>query len=137
MGSLVQLLFVCCLTSQQHASVSLGRICSDNFTYCHNEMEVADQTFHLIQSQYTDPGPTSPSTDPITPGAWQDSHWSTNFHVTRPPPTKKAWLKRDSNPGSSTLKADALTTRPVQIDGLKPEPFITMYQIVHFNCYFC
>ena len=38
------------------------------------EIEVADQTFHLTQSQYTDTGPTSPSADPITPGAWQGSH---------------------------------------------------------------
>ena len=73
------LLFVGCLTSQQHASVSQGRICSDNFTCCHTEIEVADQTFHLTQSQCTDTGPTSPSTDPITPGAWQGSHWSANF----------------------------------------------------------
>ena len=43
-------LFAGCLTSQQHASVSQGRICSDNFTCCHTEIEVADQTFHLIQS---------------------------------------------------------------------------------------
>ena len=34
-------LFVGCLTSQQHASVSQGRICSDNFTCCHTEVEVA------------------------------------------------------------------------------------------------
>ena len=27
-------------------------------------IEVAEQTFHLIQSQYTDTEPTSPSTDP-------------------------------------------------------------------------
>ena len=64
--------FVCllvgCLTSQQHASVSQGRICTDNFTCCHTEIEAADQTFHLTQSQYTDTGPTSPSADPITPG---------------------------------------------------------------------
>ena len=75
--------FVCwlvgCLTSQQQASVSQGRICSDNFTCCHTEIEVADQTFYLTQSQYTDTGPTSPSADPITPGAWQGSHWSANF----------------------------------------------------------
>ena len=58
-----------CFTSQQHASVSQGRICTDNCTCCHTEIEVADQTFHLTQSQYTDTGPTSPSTDPITPGA--------------------------------------------------------------------
>ena len=68
-----------CLTSQQQASVSQGRICSDNFTCCHTEIDVADQTFYLTQSQYTDTGPTSPSADPITPGAWQGSHWSANF----------------------------------------------------------
>ena len=68
-----------CLTSQQHASVSQGWICSDNFTCCHTEIEVADQTFYLTQSQYTDTGPTSPSADPITPGTWQDSPWSANF----------------------------------------------------------
>ena len=62
------LLLVGCLTSQQHVSVSQGRICSDNFTCCHTEVKVADQTFHLTQSQYTDTGPTNPSTDPITPG---------------------------------------------------------------------
>ena len=72
-------LFVGCLSSQQHASVSQGRICTDNFTCCHTEIEAADQTFHLTQSQYTDTGPTSPSADPITPGAWQGSHWSASF----------------------------------------------------------
>ena len=75
--------FVCwlvgCLTSQLQASVSQGRICSDNFTCCHTEIEVADPTFYLTQSQYTDTGPTSPSADPMTPGAWQGSHWSANF----------------------------------------------------------
>ena len=73
------MLFVGCLTSQQHASVSQGRICSDNSTGCHTEIEVADQTFYLTQSQYTDTGPTSPSADPIMPGACQGSHWSANF----------------------------------------------------------
>ena len=69
-----QSLFAGCLTSQQQASVSQGRICSDNLTCCHTEIEVADPTFYLTQSQYTDTGPTSPSADPITPGAWQGSH---------------------------------------------------------------
>ena len=50
-----------------------------NFMCCHTEIDVADQTFHLTQSQYTDTGPTSPSTDPIMPGASQGSHWSANF----------------------------------------------------------
>ena len=68
-----------CLTSQQHASASQGRICSDNCTCCHTDIELAEPTFHLTQSQYTDTGPTSPSTDPVTPGAWQGSHWSVIF----------------------------------------------------------
>ena len=59
------LLFVGCLTSQQHAIVSQGRICSDYCTCCHTEIEAADQTFHLTQSQYADTG--------------QGSHWSASF----------------------------------------------------------
>ena len=43
-------LFVGCLTSQQHASVSQGWMCSDNLTCCHTEIEVADQTFYLTHS---------------------------------------------------------------------------------------
>ena len=104
-----------CLTSQQHASVSQGRICSDNFTCCHTEIEVADQTFYLTQSHYTDTRPTSPSADPITPGAWQGSHWNANFEVTGMTRTsKKSRRKRDSNLGSSALEADALTTWPTR-----------------------
>ena len=86
-----------CLTSQQQASVSQGRICTDNFTCCHTEIEAADQTFHLTQSQYTDTGPTSPSADPITPGAWQGSHWSANFEVT-------GMTRPRKNPGSSGIQ---------------------------------
>ena len=75
-------LFVGCLTFQQHASVSQERICTDNFTCCRTEMEVADSTFYLTQSQYADTGPTTPSVDPIMPGTWQGSHWSASFEVT-------------------------------------------------------
>ena len=74
--------FVGCLTSQQHTSVSQRQICSDSFTCCHTETEVADPTFYPTQSQYTNTGPNSPTTDPITPGAWQGSHWSANLQVT-------------------------------------------------------
>ena len=70
------LLLVACFTSQQHASLSQGRICSDNCTCCHTETEVTNQTFHLTQSQYTNTRPTSRSTDPMTPGAWQSSQRS-------------------------------------------------------------
>ena len=40
--------------------------------------EVTDQTGSLTQSQYINTGPTSPSADPVMPGAWQGSHKSTN-----------------------------------------------------------
>ena len=70
-------LLACLKSSQQH-----GQICSDKFTCCHTEIAVADQTFFLTQSQYTDTGPTSPSADPATPGTWQGNNWSANFEVT-------------------------------------------------------
>ena len=79
---------VACLTSQQRASVSQGPICSDN---CHTETEVADQTFYLTQSQYTDTGPTSSNADPKTSGAWQSSHLSANFK-------SLVWLDQEKSP---------------------------------------
>ena len=95
--SRISSLFVGCLTSQQQASVSQGQICSDNFTCCHTEIQVADPTFHLTQSQHTDTGPTSPSADPITPDAWQGSHWSANFEVT-------GMTRPRKNPGASGIR---------------------------------
>ena len=59
-----------CLTSQQHTSVSQGRMYSDKYTCCHAEIEVADQTFYLTQPHYTDSCPLSPCTDPVKSGAW-------------------------------------------------------------------
>ena len=105
-------LLVGCLMSQQRACVSQGWICSDNFTCWHTEIEVADQSFYLTQSKYTDTGPTSPGPDPLSPAAWHGSHWSANFQVTGM--TEKSPQKRDSNPASSALQADALTTRPAR-----------------------
>ena len=107
------LLSVGCLMSQQQASVSQGRIRSDNCTCCHTEIEVAEQTFHFTQSQYTDTGQTSPSTDPITPGAWQDSHRSANVGITSMTrigkiPTAKSGIELVS----VALEAGALTARP-------------------------
>ena len=60
-----------CLMHQQHAAAFQGEI-------CHTEAEAADQTDYFTQSQYTDTGPTSPTIDPVTQGAWQGSHWSTS-----------------------------------------------------------
>ena len=91
------LLLAGCLTSQQHASVSQGRICSEKFACCHTETEVADQTFYHTQSQNTDTGPTSPSADPSTPGAWQGSHWCANFIVT-------GMTRPRKNPGASGIR---------------------------------
>ena len=44
---------------------------------CHTEVEVADPTFYLTQSQYADTRLTS--ANPIIPGTWQGSHLSANF----------------------------------------------------------
>ena len=77
-----------------------------------SETDIADQILYLTQSQYTDTGPTSPSTDPVTPGAWQGSHWSANFQVTGMTRPQKSQCKWESNPGSCALKVDTLTTRP-------------------------
>ena len=41
------------------------------------EIEDADQTFYLTQSQYL----AILGADSIPPGAWQGSHWSANFQV--------------------------------------------------------
>ena len=98
-------LLVGCLTSQQQASVSQGRICSDNFMCCYTEIEVADQTFYLTQSQYTDTGPTSPSADPITPGAWQGSHWSANFFKSL------VWLDPEKIPAQAGFKPGIFLSR--------------------------
>ena len=75
-------MLVACSKSRQHASVSQGRICSNNFACYHTEVEAADQTFYLTQSQYTDTRPISPSTDPKTQGTWLGSHWIANSQVT-------------------------------------------------------
>ena len=84
-------------------------------TCCHTEIRAADQTFYLTQSQYTDTGPTSPSADPITPGAWQGRHWSANFLVpgmTRP--RKKIPSQVGFEPGIFRSRGGRLTTRPTR-----------------------
>ena len=114
-GSGVQLwlLLAGCLTSQLHTMVSQGWICWDQCSCCHTGTEAVDQTSCLAQSQCTDTWPTRPSTVPIAPDAWQGSHKRTNVQVagvTGPGkiPTETAGF----DPGSSTMEADSLTTRP-------------------------
>ena len=108
----IVLLLVGCITSQQQASVSHGRVCTDNFTCCHTEIQIADQTFYLTQSQYTDTGPTSPSADPIRRAPGRVATGVPIFKSLVWLDPEKSRRKRDSNTGSSVLEADALTTRP-------------------------
>ena len=68
-----------CLTSQQHTSVSQGRICSEKCTSCHAEIKAADLALYLTKSQHTDTGPTSPSANRIRPGACRGNHRNANF----------------------------------------------------------
>ena len=82
---------------------------------------------NFLQSQYTDTGPTSPGADPITPGDWQVSHWSARFEVTglTRPAKKSLQPKRESIPGSTALKADAITSRPTRRQmGKKPLTYL-------------
>ena len=119
-----------CLTSQQHVCVSQGLISSENCRCCHTETEAENQIYHLTQSQCSDTGTTSRSPDPITPGAWQGTHWSANFEVTgmtRPGkiPTEEAGIEL----GSAALEADALTTRPPKLRDLWSDPNNVIYGV--------
>ena len=108
------MLFVGCFNIPATCSCISRQMCSDKFMCCNTEIEVADQTFYLTQPQYTDTGPTSPSTDPITPGPWQCSHWMAILKSVWPDLEKSSWCKGELNPRSFTLVADALTARWVK-----------------------
>ena len=94
-----------CLTSQQHASVSHGRICSDNCKCCHTEMEAADETFSHTQLQYTDTGPTRR----LAGQPLECPVLSRWYNSTR---KKSPRRKQESNKGCAALEADTVTTRP-------------------------
>ena len=94
---------------QRHASVPQPRICLDKWPRCTAEREVSDQTFYLIQSQYTDTVPTSPDADPKTPGAPHCCHWSISFSVTgMTRPGKRPTTQAGIEPRPAALEADAL-----------------------------
>ena len=101
-------LLVGCLTSQQHASVSQGRICTDNFTCCHTDREAADQTPTSPSHSILTPGPPVPALTHKTPGAWQGSHWSANFEAT-------GMTRPRKNPGASGIR-----TRDLPLSRRKP-----------------
>ena len=115
-----------CWTFQQHASVFYGWIYSDNCTGYHTETatEAEDQICYHTQSQYTVTGLISPSADPVTPGAWQGCHWSTNSKVTgmdrlvglvvrRPPRERKI---PGSNPACAGIFSGSSHTSDSKID---------------------
>ena len=68
------------LTSKQHASVSQGRICSDNCMCCHTEIEVADRTTISTGYSILTPGQPVPALT-LKASAWQGSHWSAIFFL--------------------------------------------------------
>ena len=73
------LLLVGCIMSHHHFSISQDG-CAQTILSAATLIEAVDVTCYLVQSQYTDMGLISPSMDPVTPGVWQGSHWSTNFN---------------------------------------------------------
>ena len=97
--------FVCYCMSQKCVCVSQGQVCSDNCTCCHTDLETADQTFYLTQSQYID---TALTLCCQAPG-----------RVTNGVPILKSLVRLDlqkirkkkagTQAGSATLKADAFT----------------------------
>ena len=98
-ASFTELQFIClivvCIASQQHASVSQGRICTDTFTSCHTEIEVADRIFYLTQSLYTDTRPTLYRQGPGGVATWLSIFkWLVLLD-----PEKSPQGKRESNPG--------------------------------------
>ena len=69
------------------------------------QIEVADQTFHLTQSQHW------PYNTRHLPGYPLGCQFLSHWYDSTP---KKSQRKQDLNPESSALKADALTTRPMR-----------------------
>ena len=72
------------------------------------------QLCRLTQSRCTDTGPTSPSADPVAPGAWQGSHRGSNFHV-RLDLEKNSTGRAGIEPKSSAVReGERLTTEPAR-----------------------
>ena len=88
------------------------QICFDNITCCHIEIEVAGQTVYFTQSQYTD---TRPTILALTLKRQAPDRVATRAAILK----SLVWLdleksprcKRESNPRSTALKGDTLTTR--------------------------
>ena len=60
---------------------SVARVVDKETINQNSSSQSTDQTFYLTQSQYAHNGPTSPSSDPMAPCAWQGSYWSAIYSV--------------------------------------------------------
>ena len=89
----------------RRATVPQERISLDRCMFCHSWIEVANQTCYLADPKHTDIGLTSPSADPIAPGAWQDIHWSTNVEVTG-----------ETRPGNRSVAKEGIKLRFVSLE---------------------
>ena len=108
-------MLVGCWTSQQHASVSQGSVCSDSCTCCHTEAVVADQTFYFISSHsILTPGQPIPALTLQRQAPGRVATLVPIFKSLVWLDLEKSQRKWELNHGSATLKADALTTRPAR-----------------------
>ena len=91
--------------------ISQGQICSDGYMCCHIVMQVACQTFYLISHSILTPGQPVPA---LTIQRQVPGRAATGVPILKSlvwlNPEKFPCRKRESNPGSAALKADALTT---------------------------
>ena len=114
-------LLVGCLASQLHASVSQGRICSDNWKCCHTDIKLqiklSNSTSHSILTL------ANQSQCWPTPGAWQGSHRSAIFFkvtgMTRPGTIPKSQSRIE--PWASAPELATLTTGPTRRWGRERE----------------
>ena len=113
---------------------------ADNFTCCHTELEVADGTFYLIQSQYTDTWSTSPGADPKIQAPGRESHWSANFEVTgmtRPGkiPSPAGFEPRIFRSRGGRLRH--LANEAVSTNGIIPNCEISLWSLCQFGILLC
>ena len=99
-----------CPCARHISSVSQGRICSDNFTCCHTEIEVTTLPSHSILT----PGRPVPALILYrqAPGRVATGVPVLKSLVCLDP--EKFRRKREPNPGSSAPEGDALTARPTR-----------------------
>ena len=90
----------------------------------HTETEIPDHICYFTQSQYTDSGPTSPSTNSIMPATSEGSHWRTS--VATGEPVFKDDLTRESGDQPSSLRLSRLTPYRQALDAaLRMDSLVT------------